>query len=220
MKSFKSISIIFYVAILGFSVLLPARAQYNAGGQSFGWATPTMSFDSANSDLGQGIYAFDLNGVYANVFLNPQYPILYGASLSLNYATGQPWDLVLSASPGNLWGGSVVGDQLQLNLYQGPNVNNEDGYQGSIGGVFYFNGPPDINATISYSGTGSWWQPYGGENGLPIYEWPTKYVSYTMTGTVTVVPEPKSEGLLAGSLSLIAVIALTTFSKNKSAFKG
>jgi hypothetical protein len=248
MRSFKSTPILFYLAILGSTAHLTAKAQYSyqwlggpnapyyyqinypsgidtiyydyVGGTPIdGFTTPTLSFDSANSNVGAGIYAFDLSGVMFRSYF-AENPGTFNLTLSFANAA-QPWNLALSSSsPFNNWSGSVVNNQLDLSytsevipvLY--PPYYQPDG-------IIYLSGPANINADITYSGSGSWTEFACGGNTSPtgIGHWNSAEVSYTMAGTLTTVPEPKSEGWLAGSSSLIAIIAATRFKKNKSVFE-
>jgi hypothetical protein len=236
MKPWKSTPILFCLAILAFTAV-SAKAQYSyqwldnspygngnlgSGGYAYGggtpidgFTTPICAFDSVNSDTSQGIYAFDLSGVNYNPVL------VYSLStinLTLNYASaGQPWNLALSSAPNSFWNASVSGDQLQLTF--NPTSNGAGQPAALANGVFYLSGPADVNATISYSGSGSWDTYCCGANNEIYYKFPKADVSFTMAGTFTTVPESKSEGWLAGSLSLIAVIALTNFKKKKSGFQ-
>jgi len=226
MKSYKSTPITFYLAILGSTAHLTAKAQYSyqwlggpyapyyylppepgappvyydyVGGTPIdGFTTPTVSFDSANSNVGEGIYAFDLSGImYQSYFAeNPG-----TFHLTLGFANAaQPWNLALSSSsPYNTWSGSVVGNQLDLSytsVFTVAPVYQPDG-------ILYFSGPANINTAITYSGSGSWTEFACGANTSPtgIGHWNSAEVSYTMAGTLTTVPEPKSDGWLAGSLS-------------------
>lgn len=149
-------------------------------------AAISVSFDSANSNVGAGIYAFDLSGAISPGTVN---------ATTFNV---QGW---YNIDGNQLSGLSPVQSGSQLVAPAGWTQSNFDGYNNA---VYYYeaagqavNGTFEINAPANLTGSLTWIFNDSGNN---------ESISGTVNISQSAVPEPSTCGAVAGSLALLFTV--------------
>lgn len=159
------------------AVALTLFAAHSASAQGY------VSFDAAASDVGAGLYCFDLTGVTII-----SYP---GIGSSIQLSVGSPFSFSSFAAIGNTQNLGAISSPSGWHSF--PNTDTDGALYQLNQLSWVYNGTFEISATPNLSGTIDW--SFGGLNGTPL----------SGTATITSAPEPTSLALFSIAVVLLVI---------------
>jgi hypothetical protein len=165
------------------AAVLTLSATHSTSAQGY------VSFDAANSDVGAGLYYFDLTGVTI-----VSYP---GIGSSIQLSVGGPFAFSGFAAIGNT---QTLGSVSSPSGWHDFPYNDTDGALYQLNQLSWvYNGTFEISATPNLSGTIDW--SFGGLNGTPL----------SGSTTITSAPEPTSLALFSIAVVLLVGIRVLRY---------